>query len=124
MTRQQRFAKEALAKVLAVVKTDKEKKFHTHCMKTPSLIHQAGALQAVAFWNRDKDAKASYLPALATVYGKGVDKEGVTGKTLLDSLTGTTDLAGYMALSRDLAEAALWLRRFAQAELKSEEGAG
>lgn len=117
MTRQQKWAKAALQ---AIEKTGGDKKkLATHCMKGPSLLQQAGAAQALGFWNRNDDGKA-YLDALAEVWSAG-GAEKANRDQLIRLVLSEGKLLTYMALTRDLIEAAMWLRRFAQSELKAED---
>ena len=118
MTRQQKWAKAAL-QVIDKKKSGDTKKLATHCMKGPSLLQQAGAAQALGFWNRNDDGQA-YLDALAEVWSAGngapLDRKGLVSLVVKEE-----KLLAYMALTRDLIAAAMWLRRFAQAELKAED---
>lgn len=118
MTRQQKWAKAAL-RVIEGSKSGDTKKLATHCMKGPSLLQQAGAAQALGFWNRNADGQA-YLDALAEVWSAG-SGERADRQRLVDRVVKEEQLLAYMALTRDLIAAAMWLRRFAQAELKAED---
>jgi CRISPR-associated protein Cmr5 len=124
MTRQQKWAKKALELVLkeAVKDPGTRSKFRTHCFHGPNLLQQAGAAQAVGFWNRNDDGK-NYLNALAQVWAAGAGQEAqkATREALVNSVIDEASLQNYMALTRDLIAAATWLRRFAQAELPNED---
>lgn len=119
MTRQQQWAKAALARVDAVKGDGDEAKFKTLCMTTPALLQQSGLVQGLAFlWARDKDLGKRFVGDLAAVY-RGGKAEG-SGRKLLDDAQGEEDLRKYMAMTADLIDVAIWFRRFAQAELKGE----
>lgn len=84
----------------------------TFCMHAPVRLRQAGALQAVAFWRRNKGGRAC-VGLLAYVLNGAEDHDG---SNLVDKLA-ACDSTTYLTQSRRLVEAAMWLRRFAQAEL-------
>jgi len=110
MTREQKWARAAYE---VVCKEKDNKTFGSLCKNGPSLLQRAGAAQAIGFWNRN-DKDRAYLQALAHVWDGGT-KENLLDRALKD------DLKMYMALTRDLMSAAIWLRRFAQAEIADEE---
>lgn len=122
MTRAQLWAKRALAKVLFRKGRNEEKSYRTLCMKTPILLKQSGPVQALAFL-RARDSNSSpgkdYADDLAFVFLGETDNE--PGLRLLQRAHDTQDLAAYLALSSDLIEVSMWFRRFAQAELRSDE---
>lgn len=114
MSRQQEWAKGALAKVLKAAKSDEAyvKKYNTACKKGASMVQRVGALQAMAFWMSRSDQEfVDFAEDLAEVWQK--TKAESMRKTLMDANT-----ESYMALTRDLTEVALWFRRMAQAELR------
>ncbi len=115
MTRQQEWAKHAHARVVRHRDQSDEKRYSTLCMKAPSLIRQAGLIQAVAFL-RTRDAEGlAFVDDLATGLG-------LTGGQTLQDNAHRADLPQYMALSRNVSALAVWFRRFAQAELQQDEG--
>lgn len=120
MTRQQHWATYALQRVKEHrqghngVTARQEKQYARDCMRTPSLIKQSGALQAIAFLRR-KDDERAFADNLASVYRNGMNSE-----TLLRDLA-RAPLAEYLVLTRDLIDVAVWFRRFAQSELHEEE---
>ena len=123
MTRQQLWASEALTRIGAVKGAAdgvKERRYATLCMQGPTLLQQAGAAQAVSFWYRHDDSE-QYLRDLAAVYAKGAGRSAMEKRGFVDFVVGRDNLREYIALTRDLIAAAMWMRRFAQAELKSEE---
>ena len=105
-------------------------------MKTPNLIHQSGLAQAVVFLrSREKkigetfvNALASekkigetFVNALASVYSKA-NPSVKSGEALMKMALTEASLQSYMVLTADVADVAAWMRRFAQIELKQEEG--
>jgi CRISPR-associated protein Cmr5 len=121
MMRQQRWSLAAHQCVLAKqTKDEKEKEekrkkeanYKTHAIKMPSILQRAGLIQALVFL-KSRTEGTTYLDDLAKVYGTETD-------ALLERAK-TADLAGYLALSRDIMDVAIWFRRFAQIELKGEE---
>ncbi len=121
MTRQQKWAKEALKRVQAYQGPD-EKKYRTLCMRTPALIQQSGLVQALAFLRaRDGEEGKRFCSDLAAVYAPEQAAKGDPGERLQTLAQSTDALLAYMTLTRDLIDVAIWMRRFAQAELKSDE---
>lgn len=127
MTRQQKWAHAALAKVASHKgKTDAEKKeeskYRTLCLKMPALLKQSGVVQALAFIrSRDKDHGKKFCDELAEAYGiSATDSKKSAGETLQDRAQ-KEELPQYLVLSRDLIEVSVWFRRFAQSELKAED---
>lgn len=100
---------------------DVNKKYATQCMKFPSLLHDAGGVQAVTFvLARGKEAGVLYLDDLAAAVGHA------DGRALHRALRGegppeAQALGRYLSLTSELAEAAQWFRRMCQAELKVDE---
>jgi CRISPR-associated protein Cmr5 len=122
MTRQQEWARKAHEKVLARGKGEKEsaKKYATLCMRTPALIQQAGLAQALAFLLTRKEANIDNTP-LGKFFVNDLAQvlKGVSGDDLQKEAH-KSELPAYLALSRDVMAVAVWFRRFAQAELKTD----
>jgi len=92
-----------------------ELKFRTLCMKTPSLIQQSGLAQTVVFLrSRDKEMGKIFVDCLEYVLNGHRDQ----GERLQRRVIGESSLGEYLILTRQAAEAAAWLRRFAQTELE------
>ncbi len=134
MTRQQRWAAaafEAVSRLKTAGAPDAEKKYATHCMKAPTLLRQAGLVQTLAFLRSRGDGEQGrqgrrYADDLAASLAAADDtlKKALAGQELGKSLLQCAQklaLREYMALSRDAAAVAVWMRRFAQAELKQED---
>lgn len=95
----------------------------------PTMISTCGLTQALAFvLSRGKDGHKNLLNDLALVLGF---QEKRTAQGKIDKTPGQVfwceaiqaDLPDYMLLSQRSIEALLWFKRFAQSELKIENGA-
>ena len=135
MTRQQQWAKEAYARVLSKKGSTEEAKYKTLCMTTPALLQKSGLVQGLAFlWSRDQDKPdrpsvgKGFMDDLAEVYDRTLGQGKGNGKGYRDHAPGRKlmktaqrqELAGYMAMTADLIDVAIWFRRFAQAELQGD----
>ena len=129
MTRQQDWARHALAAVSELAGTPDEKEYRTRCMTGPALIQQSGLAQAVTFLlsktKRSEDSAEPkettyrlYCRHLAGTYGLS----GEQPEKELCELALEAKLPEYLALTRDLLEVSIWFRRFALSELESEAG--
>jgi CRISPR-associated protein Cmr5 len=94
------------------------KEFISTVKKFPALIHTCGLAQAVAFAMAKKDQE--YVGYLAAVLHASGHPE-VTSAKKLDDCARTSDLNGYLRLSRDAIAAASWLKRYVEAAA-GEEG--
>lgn len=95
------------------------KEFVSTVKKFPALIHTCGLAQAVAFAMAKKD-QVEYVSYLAAVLQDSGHPE-VTNAESLCKCTRTSDLNGYLRLSRDAIAAASWLKRYVEAAA-GEEG--
>jgi CRISPR-associated protein Cmr5 len=115
MTRQQKWAKEALARVTVHVGQGDAREYRTLCMKMPVLLMQSGLVQALAFVrSRGEPGKAFSADLARVACGLAGDDPGLD---LMRTAQDAEDLAVYLALTRDVLDASTWLRRFAQSEL-------
>ncbi len=121
MTRQQQWAKEALARVKQQHGKPKESKYRTLCMKLPSLLKQSGILQSLAFMRARDEIGKQFCDELAQVYGVPKEGEQSAGE-VLQKRAQRAELNEYLVLSRDLIAVSVWFRRFAQAELRDSDG--
>ena len=122
MTRQQKWAHAALAKVASHKGKSTESKNKTLCLKMPTLLKQSGVVQALAFMRaRSGEEGKEFCNDLSAVYGVPTLDGKTAGKDLQDQAQ-TVALPQYLVLSRDLIEVSVWFRRFAQSELKAEDG--
>ncbi len=118
MTRQQEWALRAQQQVRDLAATPQRKKHKTFGMKMPGLIQQSGLVQALVFvQTRTGEGGPDFVDALATVYG-------VANGNALVTASRTADLAQYLALTRDVSEVAIWVRRFVQIEMGDLEAEG
>ncbi len=118
MTRQQKWAHEALKRVQKHQGAEaSESKYRTLCLKMPSLLKQSGLVQSLAFIRARDEIGKTFCDELAEVYGVKV-ASGKTAGTCLQDRAQEVALSEYLILSRDLIEVSVWFRRFAQADLK------
>jgi CRISPR-associated protein Cmr5 len=111
-TRSQRLAQEAFARVTAHRQPNKE--YVSFAKKFPALIHACGLAQAVSFALAKGGAQAVYATDLAEVLRAG-GHTGITSGLALDKQTREQALSGYLRLSRDAIDAAVWLKRYVEA---------
>lgn len=124
-TRAQRFSKPALECVRSVKSNSAlADDYKPRAMSFPTMVLQAGLAQSVGFLSAksggDGKAKAykRYFDDLAKVAGK------TNGETLLKEAL-KADLSEYRLLTRDVLDAAAWLKRFCQSLIKEKsEGKG
>ena len=117
LTRPQRWSKGALDRILARKGKDDASKYRTLCMKMPTLIHQAGLVQAVVFMlSREADIGKRFVNDLGAVHSD----LGAADKLL--KRIQEAQLPDYMALTHEISQLSLWFRRFAQIELEPENG--
>ncbi len=110
-TRGQRWATTALACVQNAARVSATRaEYKALVMKLPVLLRQSGIVQGLVFVRSRGELGETILNDLASVYGAR------SGDVLLGGAR-DEQLPGYLALSRDLIDAATWLRRFAQIEL-------
>ncbi len=83
-------------------------------MKAPSLLRQAGLVQALAFLQTRSDEGK----ALVTDLAQGLDHKDAKS---LQEAAHEAALPVYMSLTRNVVALAVWFRRFAQAELKGKD---
>lgn len=118
MSRQRQRALRAHERILQIAKDNDKAKLKTLCMKTPALIHRSGATQAVVFLrSRDSEIGRRFCDHLA--YVLGLSK--TTHEGLNEEVLRKNDLVSYMIFTEELADAAAWLRRFAQSDLADVE---
>jgi CRISPR-associated protein Cmr5 len=112
MTRNQQWARRALERVLDAKNSISRDDYKALAMKLPVLIQQSGLSQGLVFVASRGDVGVRLLNDLAQVCGATSGEE-------LRSCAQTVELQQYLALTRDLIECAVWLRRFTQIELGS-----
>jgi CRISPR-associated protein Cmr5 len=112
MTRNQQWARRALERILDAKNRDSKDDYKALAMKLPALLQQSGLSQGLVFVASRGDVGVRLLDDLACVCG------AVSGAELR-SRAQSVELPQYLALTRDLIECAVWLRRFTQIELGS-----
>ncbi len=111
--RDQKYAADAYNKVFAAKQNKKEfyEKYGTMAHKLPILIRTAGLAQALWFVeSRGKDAQKQLLDDLAKTVGK-------QEKAILLNRAREAQLNEYMLLTKQMMDALLWYKRFAQSVL-------
>jgi CRISPR-associated protein Cmr5 len=115
-TRSQKLAQEAFARVTA---HGQAKEYVSFAKKVPALIHTCGLAQAVAFVLAKRGAQDEYATDLAAVLQAG-GHMGITSGIALAEQTREQAVSGYLRLSRDAIEAAVWLKRYVEATAPEE----
>jgi CRISPR/Cas system CMR-associated protein Cmr5 small subunit len=77
-------------------------------------MHQCGLAQAVAFAQAKGDHQVDYANDLASVL-KAVGHDNITSADVLATQTRSLPMNGYVRLSRDALDAAVWLKRYVEA---------
>jgi CRISPR-associated protein Cmr5 len=120
-TRSQKLAQQAYGCVEARNKAEAFAEYETVARKFPALIHTCGLAQAVAFAHakRKKDRpgggpECAYIADLAAVLKAGGHAE-IADAAALEAHTRGDTVTTYLRLSRDAIEAAIWLKRYAEA---------
>jgi CRISPR-associated protein Cmr5 len=128
-TRSQKHSQAAYPRVAARQKTGFDE-YSTVARKFPALIHTCGLAQAVAFAQakRKKDkldggAEGQYLADLAEVLRAGGHPEIKTADDLA-KISREAAVSAYLRLSRNAIEAAVWLKRYAEAFAADTPAAG
>jgi CRISPR-associated protein Cmr5 len=125
-TRSQRLAQAAFPRITARIPvgtdpknlTKDQKEYRTFAKKFPALIHTCGLAQAVAF--AEAKGQADYVADLTTVLRNAGHAE-ITDQQPLDHHARTATLNVYLRLSRDVINAASWLKRYVEAVAGEEE---
>jgi CRISPR-associated protein Cmr5 len=90
------------------------KEYRSFAREFPTLVHQCGLAQAVAFAQAKKDHQLDYATDLAVVL-KAAGHEGIPTVTALADQTRSLPVTAYVRLSRDALDAAVWLKRYVEA---------
>ena len=125
LTRSQKYAEKIYEQLEQLAREWKEKeqrqKYGSMAHRLPILIHTAGLAQALAFVQaRGSEEQKRLLEHIAAVLGKG------SAEKLLEE-SRKADLTDYMRLTRQVLEALVWYKRFAQSVLgvaPGEDGGG
>lgn len=123
VTRSQHMAQKAFALVETrnVPDANKRKEYRSFAREFPTLVHQCGLAQAVAFAQAKKGMQAEYVGDLAKVLSTSHPK--VVTLEQLAQESRTLPLGDYLRLSRDAIEAAVWIKRYVEALFPSDKEA-
>ncbi len=90
------------------------KEYRSFAREFPTLVHQCGLAQAVAFAQAKKAHQLDYLTDLAAVLAAAGHAESASANALAEQ-TWKLPVTGYVRLSRDALDAAVWLKRYVEA---------
>jgi CRISPR-associated protein Cmr5 len=90
------------------------KEYRSFAREFPTLVHQCGLAQAVAFAQAKKEHQGDYVNDLAAVLA-AVGHANVASLDALAEQTRALPVDGYLRLSRDALDAAVWLKRYVEA---------
>src|SRR5437870_550909 len=90
------------------------KEYRSFAREFPTLVHQCGLAQAVAFAQAKKDHQLDYANDLASVL-TAAGHPGIASAEALAGQTRSLPVTGYVRLSRDALDAAVWLKRYVEA---------
>jgi CRISPR-associated protein Cmr5 len=116
-TREQIYAARVLAQIQATLavyagEPAARKQYRSSIMSAPALVHNAGLAQALAFIASRKEPAQQRL---AGDLAKAVLGDAATADTLLRRAQGDSGgLRDYIYLTRQVLEALVWFRRYAQ----------
>jgi CRISPR-associated protein Cmr5 len=112
-TKEQRRAERAFGRVAPLAKKPEkeQKEFRSFAESFPTLIHSCGLVQALAFASAKK--REDYIKDLCCVMSESEDTDALYEQSR------TAGLSEYLLLAREALAAASWLKRYAQALLKS-----
>lgn len=124
--RSQKYAVNAFPKVKARENSAIEKEYRTVALNFPTLVLQAGLVQAVGFFlAKSKDEHLAYLDDLADVLEvKKLSLQSKNKREQLHENILNSDVRTYQLLTQNVLEASTWLKRYTQALLKdTDQGA-
>jgi CRISPR-associated protein Cmr5 len=90
------------------------KEYRSFAREFPTLVHQCGLARAVVFAQTKKDHQLDYVTDLAEVLTAAGHTAVANAEALADR-TRSLPVAGYVRLSRDALDAAVWLKRYVEA---------
>lgn len=117
-TRTQAWSKAAFTDVSRAKGGATEAKYNTACQRLPSLIHQCGLVQALVFMASRDEESQRLVGQISRATGR--DEKW----TSLVHSAQTVDTSGYMALTQEVTDIAIWYRRFAKIELGDADDRG
>jgi CRISPR-associated protein Cmr5 len=113
----QRLAQEAYARIAARRDAPEgesyRKEYRSFARDFPTLVHQCGLVQAVAFAQARREHRSDYLSDLAAMLS--VVGHGSGNSAALAEDTRRLGVSAYVRLSRDALDAAVWLKRYVEA---------
>ncbi len=98
------------------------KEYRSFAREFPTLVHQCGLAQAVAFAQAKKEHQLHYVADLAAVLTAAGHVEIAT-VTALANQTRSLSVTAYVRLSRDALDAAVWLKRYVEALFQEKKAA-
>ena len=115
-TKSQRMAQTAFQRVQQRGQQSEKyrKEYRSFAREFPTLVHQCGLAQAVAFAQAKGDHQADYGNDLAAVLA-GAGHADLANLDALADQTRALPVTGYVRLSRDALDAAVWLKRYVEA---------
>lgn len=117
-SRQQRWAADAYNRVLARSQDPKCKEYRSVSRWFPTLVHNSGLCQALAF----AKARASDKRAVLSDYVE--DLREVLGIPDLEARSRCASTAEYQRITREALLAASWIKRYAEALIEGESADG
>jgi CRISPR-associated protein Cmr5 len=90
------------------------KEYRSFAREFPTLVHQCGLAQAVAFAQAKKEHQLDYAADLAAVLTAAGHADLAT-VTALANRTRSLPVTAYVRLSRNALDAAVWLKRYVEA---------
>lgn len=116
MTRSQKMAQAAYARVQERSKQSAKyrKEYRSFAREFPTLVHQCGLAQAMAFALAKKAQQGDYADDLAAVLKSAGHDTGIGAKGLAEE-TRKPGVVHYVRLSRDALDVAVWLKRYVEA---------
>jgi hypothetical protein len=101
--------------------SDLKKSYAPLCQRSPDILRRSGLLQGLCFLQTRSKGRSEYGKAfvgdLAAVLAAGAPPGTSASLDALLQRARTAPMREYMALTRDVVDAALWLRRFNQSEM-------
>jgi CRISPR-associated protein Cmr5 len=91
-----------------------QKEYRSFAREFPTLVHQCGLAQAVAFAQAKGGHQADYLADLGAVLAATGHNEAAAPAALA-AQTRSLRVSGYVRLSRDALDAAVWIKRYVEA---------
>lgn len=116
MLKSQRMAQAAFGRVQQKKERQEKyrKEYRSFAREFPTLVHQCGLAQAVAFAQAKKDHQLDFVNDLAAVL-TAAGHADIADANALAGQTRSLQVIGYVRLSRDALDASVWLKRYVEA---------